>query len=153
MTSLVRRTILSILILYFYSSLPLIAQGKPSPGVPASTKVIVDATHAPEKILRAQLQIPVVAGETTLVYPKWIPGEHGPTGPIVDLTGIEFFANGQRLPWRRDLREMYTFHLTVPPGAATLDARLNLVLPAPPEGFTSGASATAQLDVVSWNQL
>ena len=153
MTSLVRRTILSILILYFYSSLPLIAQGKPSPGVPASTKVIVDATHAPEKILRAQLQIPVVAGETTLVYPKWIPGEHGPTGPIVDLTGIEFFANGQRLPWRRDLREMYTFHLTVPPGAATLDARLNLVLPAPPEGFSSGASATAQMDVVSWNQL
>jgi len=113
----------------------------------------VDATHAPEKILHSQLQIPVSPGELKLVYPKWIPGEHGPTGPIVDLTGVQFFANGQRLTWHRDLVEMYMFHVTIPQGIKTLEARLDLVMPAPPEGFSSGASATAQLDVVSWNQL
>jgi predicted metalloprotease with PDZ domain len=99
------------------------------------------------------LQIPVTAGEVELVFPKWIPGEHGPTGPIVDLTGLKFFANGQRLAWRRDLVEMYEFHLTVPQGVNTLEATLDLVMPAPPEGFSSGASATTQLDVLSWNQV
>ena len=118
-----------------------------------TTRITVDATHAPEKILHAHLEIPVTPGEIKLVYPKWIPGEHGPTGPIVDLTGVEFFANGQRLTWRRDLDDMYMFHVTVPPGTKTLETRLDLVMPAPPEGFSSGASATARLDVVSWNQL
>jgi predicted metalloprotease with PDZ domain len=116
-------------------------------------KLMVDATHAPEKILHAQLEIPVAAGDIKLVYPKWIPGEHGPTGPITDLTGLMFFANGKRLNWRRDLDEMYTIHLTVPQGVSTLEAKLDLVMPAPPEGFSSGASATTQLDMLSWNQV
>ena len=117
-------------------------------------KVSVDATHAPEKILHAQLQIPVTGGpKITLVYPKWIPGEHGPTGPVVDLTGLKFSANGQRLTWRRALDDMYTFHLTLPAGVDSVEATLDLVMPAPPEGFSSGASATAQLDMLSWNQV
>jgi predicted metalloprotease with PDZ domain len=116
-------------------------------------KLVVDATHAPEKILHAQLQIPVSTGPVTLVYPKWIPGEHGPTGPVTDLTGLEFFAGQQRLTWRRDLDDMYALHINVPAGVNTLDARLDLVMPAPPEGFSSGASATTQLVMVSWNQV
>ena len=101
-------------------------------------KLMVDATQAPEKILHAQMEIPVAAGEVKLVYPKWIPGEHGPTGPITDLTGLQFFADGKRLTWRRDLDEMYTIHVTVPQGVSTLEAKLDLVMPAPPEGFSSG---------------
>src|SRR5260370_14689943 len=132
-------------------------QSKPATAASAPAqpiKVSVDATHAPEKILHAQLQIPVTGGpKITLVYPKWIPGEHGPTGPIVDLTGLKFFANGQRVTWRRDLDDMYTFHLTLPSGVDSVDATLDLVMPAPPEGFSSGASATAQLDMLSWNQV
>src|SRR3954465_6877591 len=113
---------------------------KPQPATsagPAQTiKLTVDATHAPEKILHAQLEIPVTAGEVKLVYPKWIPGEHGPTGPITDVTGLKFFANGQRLAWHRNLDEMYEFRVTVPQGVTTLDATLDLVMPAPPEGFS-----------------
>src|SRR5215472_7002676 len=119
----------------------------------APIKLSVDATHAPEKILRSTMQIPVKPGPLTLVYPKWIPGEHGPTGPITDVTGVQFFAKGQRLAWRRELDDMYAFDLTVPEGAGTLDARLDMVMPAPPEGFSSGASATTQLALVSWNQV
>lgn len=125
------------------------AASEPAP----PTKLMVDATHAPEKILHARLEIPAAGGELKLVYPEWIPGEHGPTGPIVDLAGIEFFVNGQRLTWRRDLDNMYTFHLVLPAETKTLEAHLDLVLPAPPTGFSSGASATEQLDVVSWNQI
>lgn len=124
------------------------------PAAPAQPiKLLVDATSAPQKILHAQLEIPVSSGPVTLVFPKWIPGEHGPTGPITDLTGLEFFAGQQRLTWRRDLDDMYALHLNVPQGVNTLEARLDLVMPAPPEGFSSGASATTQLVMVSWNQV
>jgi predicted metalloprotease with PDZ domain len=116
-------------------------------------RVSVDASRATDKILHATLQIPVKPGPLTLYYPKWIPGEHGPTGPIADLTGLQFNARGQRLTWRRNLDDMYTFELAVPDGVSTLEARLDLVMPAPPEGFSSGASATTQLLVLSWNQV
>ncbi|MGC2694724.1 MAG: M61 family peptidase [Candidatus Angelobacter sp.] len=155
MTIFLKRTALLVLCV---GAIPLFAQKRPTqpaanaaPGQPI--RVTVDATHAPEKILHAQLQIPVTAGDAKLVFPKWIPGEHGPTGPITDLTGLKFFANGQRLSWRRDLDEMYTFHVTVPQGVSMVEARLDLVMPAPPEGFSSGASATTQLDMLSWNQV
>ena len=125
-----------------------------APAAPSGAiQLVVDATMAPQKILHAQLQIPVHAGEVTVVYPEWIPGEHGPTGPITDLTGVEFYAGGKRLTWRRDLVDMYAFHVTVPAGVSTLEARLDLVMPAPPEGFSSGASATTQLLLLSWNQV
>src|SRR6476620_12627046 len=130
---------------------------KPQPAASAAPsepiKLSVDATHAPEKILHAQMEIPVSAGDVKLVYPKWIPGEHGTTGPITDLTGLMFFANGKRLTWRRDLDEMYTIHVTVPQGISMLEAKLDLVMPAPPEGFSSAASATTQLNMLSWNQV
>jgi hypothetical protein len=48
----------------------------------------VDASDAPRKMFHAQLRIPATPGTLTLYYPKWIPGEHGPTGPITDLTGL-----------------------------------------------------------------
>ncbi len=154
MTTFLKRIALSVVCVSAIASLA--QKSKPTPAANASAqpiKLSVDATHAPEKILHAVMQIPVEPGPVTLVYPKWIPGEHGPTGPITDLTGIEFFANGQRLAWKRDLSEMYTFHLTVPARTTTLEARFDLVMPAPPEGFSSGASATEQLDLVSWNQV
>ena len=144
-------------VVFLISTLAFTQKRQPQPAANAAPaqpiKVSVDATHAPEKILHVQLQIPVTAGEARLVFPKWIPGEHGPTGPITDLTGVKLFANGQRLTWRRDLDEMYEFHVMVPQRVSTLEATLDLVMPAPPEGFSSGASATTQLNMLSWNQV
>ena len=58
-------------------------------------KLEVDATDAPRKILHAHLQFPVHPGPLTLSYPKWIPGEHEPDGPITDLSGLKMTAAGQ----------------------------------------------------------
>lgn len=153
MTILFQRCVLFMFLSSVIVPVAVLAQSKAKTAATPPTQISVDATHAPEKTLHAQLEIPVVPGPLKLVYPKWIPGEHGPTGPIVDLTGVEFFANGQRLTWRRNLTDMYMFQLTVPQGVNTLEARLDFVLPAPPEGFSSGASSTAELDVLSWNQM
>ena len=47
----------------------------------------VDLTDAPRHILHAHETIPVSAGPLQLEYPKWIPGDHRPTGPIDNLAG------------------------------------------------------------------
>src|SRR3974390_3453064 len=49
----------------------------------------VDATEAPRKLLHARLVIPASPGPLTLCYPRWIPGEHAPSGPITDLAGLK----------------------------------------------------------------
>ena len=69
----------------------------------------VDATKTQNKILHAHLVIPVKPGPLTLYYPKWIPGEHGPDGPIADLTGLKFEGNGKVIPWQRDLLDTSPF--------------------------------------------
>ena len=68
--------------------------------------VDVDVTDAPRKLLKAKLHIPAKAGPLTLYYPKWIPGEHGPTGPITDLAGVKISARASPSPRARDEVEM-----------------------------------------------
>jgi predicted metalloprotease with PDZ domain len=116
-------------------------------------RLSVDATSAAQKILHIKETIPVKPGALTLYYPSWIPGEHAPDGPITDLAGMKFSAGGKEIAWRRDLVDMFSFHLEVPPGADSLDVQLDFLLSAPASGFSAGASATAQLDLLSWNQV
>ena len=116
-------------------------------------RLAVDARQAPQKILHAHMQIPVQAGPLTLYYPKWIPGEHIPDGPIIEMAGLKFSAGGKTIAWRRDLVEMFSFHLEIPQGVTSLDVDLDCLLTAPANGFSAGASATAALDLLSWNQV
>jgi predicted metalloprotease with PDZ domain len=119
-----------------------------------SITLAVDASEAPRKIFHAQLTIPAKPGILTLYYPKWLPGEHGPTGPITDLTGLKFSASGKTLKWRRDLLDGFTFHVEVPAGENEVTANLDYASPASAEpGYSAGMSATEKLDVVSWNTL
>jgi predicted metalloprotease with PDZ domain len=105
-------------------------------------------------MIHAQLRIPAKPGTLTLYYPKWIPGEHGPTGPITDLTGLKFTAGGKTLKWRRDLLDGFTFHVEVPAGENEVTANLDYASPASFEpGYSSGLSATEKLYIVNWNAL
>jgi predicted metalloprotease with PDZ domain len=108
----------------------------------------VDATDAPRNILHATLTIPVSPGVVTLVYPKWIPGNHRPTGPIQNFTGLHFTAAGKELEWQRDLVDMYAFHLQVPAGVNELQASYDTITY---NGKSSLASSKV-LDLL-WNQV
>ncbi len=90
---------------------------------PARTVVLdVDASTVVRKLISARERIPVQPGALTLVYPKWIPGNHGPTGPITDVVSMRFLADGKPLAWQRDGVDMYAFHLTVPAGVREIEA-------------------------------
>jgi len=138
------------LALVLFSSFTLFAADRPT----TTITLAVDASDAPRKMIHAQLRIPAKPGTLTLYYPKWIPGEHGPTGPITDLTGLKFTAAGKTLKWRRDLLDGFTFHVEVPPGENEVTANLDYASTASSEpGYSSGLSATEKLYIVSWNTL
>ena len=125
-----------------------------APATPRTVTISVDATTAPRKIFHASLTIPATAGDLTLYYPKWIPGEHAPDGPVIDLAGLQFSAAGKPLKWRRDLLDGFTLHVDVPAGVTEIAAELDFLSPATFEGgFSAGSSATDKLAVISWNQV
>jgi len=116
--------------------------------------LFVDASDAPRKIFHASLKIPATPGDLTLYYPKWIPGEHSPDGPINGLAGLKFTAGDRILQWRRDTRDTFTFHVQVPEGVTEVDVELDFLSPATLEGgYTAGSSATDKLAVISWNEV
>src|SRR5580658_4086042 len=108
--------------------------------------VTVDATKTQQKLLHARLVIPVKPGPLTLYYPKWIPGEHGPDGPIGNLTGLKFEADGKTIPWERELLDVFTFHVEIPRGVSHLNASYDYLEP-------DGAWATDKLLVLEWNEV
>jgi len=122
----------------------------PPQSSPVAMTLDVDATDAPLKILHATATMPARAGAMTLFYPKWIPGEHMPSGPIANLTGLHVFADGKELEWRRDLVEMYAFAVTVPAGARTLTAKYDYAVPTGGGAFGSTASSNAKIAVINW---
>jgi predicted metalloprotease with PDZ domain len=112
----------------------------------------VDASEITRGILHVHETVPVAAGPLTLVYPKWIPGEHSPSGPIVDLVGLAVSANGAPVVWRRDVVDLYAFHIDVPPGVAMLDVRFDYY--GLPGGHrSSDRLATPNLFVLTWNKV
>ena len=110
----------------------------------------VDLTDAPRNIYHAHLRIPVQAGEVSLVFPKWIPGNHRPSGPIGALTGIRVEGAGQALPWQRDEIEMYEFHVNVPAGVSSIDVSLDAITTLDSAGARGPAASSSVLDL-NWN--
>ncbi len=93
----------------------------------APIQITADFTDAPRKLFHAEIDLPVTPGPVSLTTPKWIPGNHRPTGPVDDITGVVFTAGGKVLPWRRDNEDLYEFHVTVPEGVTTLHAHLDCI--------------------------
>ncbi|MGH9498028.1 MAG: M61 family metallopeptidase [Terriglobales bacterium] len=129
-----------------------------SPGIGQITpaqpiRISVDATQAPQKILHASLQIPASPGPLTLYYPKWLPADHSPDGPISNLAGLRFTAQGKQIPWRQDDVDMYSFHLDVPQGADLVDVSLDFLLSAPGATIDFSASGSSNLLILMWHEV
>ncbi len=106
--------------------------------------ITADLSDAPRKLYHAEVDLPVTPGALTLTTPQWIPGNHRPTGPAEDITGVVFTANGQTLPWRRDDVDLYQFHITIPQGVTTLHAHLDCIVT---------ARVSQKMAVLEWEKL
>lgn len=111
-----------------------------------SLDVAVDATDAPKSILHVREKIQVKPGNLTLFYPKWIPGEHSPTGPLNNVVNLFIKANGKPLTWRRDDVEMFAFHLTIPANVKEIEITFD-------DAADPGTTSSANLARIKWNRL
>ncbi|GAA5002439.1 M61 family metallopeptidase [Pseudoluteimonas lycopersici] len=96
---------------------------------PGTISLQVDASDVERRIQQVRERIPVRPGPLTLWYPKWIPGNHSPTGPINQLAGLIVRGNGARIAWTRDDVDMYAFHIDVPQGIDAIDLEFQYLSP------------------------
>ena len=108
--------------------------------------LVLDASDVGRGIIKSTMDIPVRPGPFTFVYPEWIPGYHGPTGPLSAISQIRVSANGHTLSWHRDHVDMYAFHVDVPKGVTHLHVRFTVLINSP------GTLATANVAVIEWNR-
>lgn len=121
---------------------------EPYPGVISLT---VDARDTDRRIVQISERVPVSkSGPVTFLYPQWIPGHHSPRGPIDKFAGVEFYAGGEKLEWKRDPVDVYAFHVDAPEGAKTVDIKAQYLSP------TSGAQGrieiTPELMDLQWDK-
>ena len=125
-----------------------------SPSVADSRPIslTVDTTDPAHSLFHAHLVIPAHAGVMTLAYPQWIPGEHMPTGAVVNVVDLHITAAGKTVAWRRDLEKMFEIAVTVPEGAASLEVDFDYVNAIGPVTSLGNASSTHAL-VLEWNRV
>jgi predicted metalloprotease with PDZ domain len=131
---------------------PIVAAVSFAAAVPCATQaepatLLLDASRAGDGIMEVRENIPATPGSFTIVYPKWIPGEHGPTGPLNNLAALRISANGVALDWRRDSTDLYAFHVNVPPNAHAIAVAFDVLMNAPGDTVATHSAA-----VVNWNR-
>ncbi|MGI8554850.1 MAG: M61 family peptidase, partial [Pyrinomonadaceae bacterium] len=112
----------------------------------SSINLSVDATDAARNVLHTRETMTVNAGKFTLYFPKWIPGEHAPTGPLNDMVNLFFTADSKPLAWQRDDVDMFAFHLTIPAGVKQIEVAFDDV-------SQPATIASANLSRIKWNRL
>ncbi|HSP15250.1 MAG TPA: M61 family peptidase [Thermoanaerobaculia bacterium] len=117
--------------------------------------VFVDATDARRGVFHTHLTLPAKSGPMTLVYPKWIPGEHMPTGPLMQMAGLHVRAGDREITWSRDGADMFAFHVEVPAGANAIDIDFDYLSPSSTfaGGYGESANATQNLLLILFNHV
>ncbi len=129
---------------------PAIATPKDTP-YPGAIDLAVDATDLDHHVFRTTETIPVKqAGDLVLVFPKWIPGNHSPTGPLAALAGLIIKAGNQRIEWVRDVVNVYAFHVPVPQGASSITVSFDYLSPLD-DGKEGRVVMTPNMLDVQWN--
>ena len=100
---------------------------------PGTIRLNVDASDNTRGIFRVTETIPAQAGHMVLLFPKWLPGAHSPRGEIEKLAGLVITANGKRLDWTRDPVDVFAFHIDVPQGAKSVEAKFQFISATKPD--------------------
>src|SRR5579859_217052 len=115
---------IGLLVLVALTGADTVAQ---STAVPTMT-LLVDETQAFRRIAFVHEEIRVQPGRLALAYPRWIPGEHGPTGPIQNLAAIRVHSGDGTLPWTRDPDDINTIKIDVPPNTSKISVDFDTLL-------------------------
>lgn len=113
----------------------------------------VDARELPRKLLHTRMEIPAGPGTLALWYPKWVPGIHGPGGPIQNVAGLRVETrDGTPIPWLRDAEERYRILCELPDGAESVIVSLDYICNQPSVNSRGVDSyGNSLVGVINWN--
>lgn len=104
----------------------------------ASTMQIeIDLRDLARKLVHAELTLPLTPDKKddrkiALWYPKWVPGSHGPGGPIANIAGLRIEdGDGNLLSWERTPGEVYRLEVHVPASVKQLTISLRYIADQP----------------------
>ncbi len=116
---------------------------------PGTIQLTVDASDVTRGIFNVHEHVPVpAAGDFVLLYPKWLPGHHSPSGQINKVAGFRATAGGRTLPWVRDTLDVYAFHVTVPQGTKAIDVDFQYL--SPTAGNQGRVVMTPDMSSIEW---
>lgn len=120
---------------------------------PGTMRLQVDARNVTQGFVDITQTFPVAeAGPMVLLYPKWLPGTHAPEGEPANLAGLSFTVNGKPLAWTRDPLDMTAFHIDVPRGARSVEARFQYLSARDPSGNERRVMTPALMNL-QWEKL
>ncbi len=91
---------------------------------PGTIELSVDIRNVGQRIVSVEQRMPVKPGHLVLLYPRYLPGTHGPYGDVAGIAGLlATTESGQRVEWTRDTSDPAAFHMNVPAGASNLVLR------------------------------
>ncbi|MBA4805170.1 MAG: M61 family metallopeptidase [Brevundimonas sp.] len=135
-------------------ALPAALAPVPAPRAAAFPGVIdiaVDATDIDRRIVSVRQTIPVAGpGPLVLLYPQWIPGNHGPVGPVDDIADLQITAGGRTLPWVRNTVHTNAFQVDVPAGASSVEVAFKWLTPI--EGNQGRVVITDEMLNIQWEK-
>jgi len=116
---------------------------------PGTLVLKVDASDTVQNIFRVKESIPAKPGKMTLLYPQWVPANHGPSSPINQFAGLKISANGKPVTWHRDNVNVFAFHVEVPAGTRTLDLEYQFL--SPTEANQGRTTMTPEILGIQWH--
>jgi predicted metalloprotease with PDZ domain len=123
-----------------------IPQDRPYPG---EIQLTVDASDLERRIVRVHETVSGIDPGTVLLYPKWLPGEHAPKGPLDRVAGITITAQGVPVSWTRDSVDVYALHVHPAAGVSAIDIDFDYLSPTSPK--VGKLEISPNLLLVEWN--
>ena len=118
---------------------------------PGEIHLAVDATDLGRHIVRVHETVSGVGPQTVLLYPKWFPGDHAPSGPISRVAGLTISANGAPVAWTRDPVDVYAIRVRPTRGVSTLDIDFDYL--SAPSQEVGPSEMSANLLILDWNEV
>ena len=106
----------------------------------------------PRRLLHTRIQMPCQPGKLCLWFPKWVPGTHGPLGPVQNVGGLRLeTADGKPVHGDRDEIEPYRVECDVPDGVRSIVVRLDVICNEAAVGTAGYLSyGNASVGIINW---
>ena len=122
------RSIAWLIVSAWLMTLTAIGVGQVSAGEAPKLTIEVDARGSAAPASADANSVALPARQACLWFPKWVPGAHGPIGPVQNVAGLRVETSaGIPVQWHRDESEPFRIECNVPGGVTEITVLLDTI--------------------------